>query len=340
MLATIAVLPEYAVDLYFAWQAGLDPTGPYVAYATANMTGANRLLVGLAWPLVALLFWSKQRRGIVLQKGLSLELLFMGIAALYVLTIPFTSNIAIWDSAVLISLFFLYIWLSTKAGREEPVLVGPPNSIGLLPKLLRRSFVTFLLLYAAVIILASAEPFAEGLLKFGAKLGVDEFIMVQWAAPLASEMPEILIAAIFTLRGLSPAAMTTLISAKVNQMTLLVGTLPIAFLLSMEQFHVTGLPLDARQMDEIWLTAAQSLFGVVLLLRLRITGMGGLVLFLLWITQLGFTAPVAREIYTGVYLALALSLLVVDRERIRELGRLIPNVIGLAQGNNQTGDKG
>ena len=108
----------------------------------------------------------------------------------------------------------------------------------------------------------------------------------------------------------------------------------------MEQFHVTGLPLDARQMDEIWLTAAQSLFGVVLLLRLRITGMGGLVLFLLWITQLGFTAPVAREIYTGVYLALALSLLVVDRERIRELGRLIPNVIGLAQGNNQTGDKG
>ena len=76
MLATIAVLPEYAVDLYFAWQAGLDPTGPYVAYATANMTGANRLLVGLAWPLVALLFWSKQRRGIVLQKGLSLEQLF------------------------------------------------------------------------------------------------------------------------------------------------------------------------------------------------------------------------------------------------------------------------
>src|SRR5262245_63792680 len=40
-LAVIAVLPEYAVDLYFAWQAAQDPT--YIGYATANMTGANRL---------------------------------------------------------------------------------------------------------------------------------------------------------------------------------------------------------------------------------------------------------------------------------------------------------
>jgi cation:H+ antiporter len=341
VLATIAVLPEYAVDLYFAWQAGADPTGPYVAYATANMTGANRLLVGLAWPLVALLFWSKQRQqGIVFQKGLSLELLFMGAAALYVFTIPFTSNIALWDSAVLISLFCLYIWLSTKTGREEPVLVGPPNTIGALSKPARRSVVAFLFLYAASIILASAKPFAEGLLQFGTNLGIDEFIMVQWAAPLASEMPEIIIAAIFTLRGMSPAAMTTLISAKVNQMTLLVGTLPIAYLLSMEQFQVTGLPLDIRQIDEIWLTAAQALFGVVLLLRFRITGIGGLVLFLLWVTQLGFIAPVARQVYTGIYLTLALLLLAVDRERVRELGHLIPNVIGLARGSNQTDDKG
>src|SRR6267142_2134741 len=43
-LALIAVLPEYAVDMYFAWQAGKDPT--YTQYATANMTGANRLLIG------------------------------------------------------------------------------------------------------------------------------------------------------------------------------------------------------------------------------------------------------------------------------------------------------
>src|SRR5499425_2698909 len=56
-LALIAVLPEYAVDMYFAWQAGQDPS--YTAYATANMTGANRLLIGLGWATVVIAFWLK-----------------------------------------------------------------------------------------------------------------------------------------------------------------------------------------------------------------------------------------------------------------------------------------
>ena len=53
-LALIAVLPEYAVDLLFAWKAGSDPS--YAAFATANMTGANRLLVGLGWTMVVAIF--------------------------------------------------------------------------------------------------------------------------------------------------------------------------------------------------------------------------------------------------------------------------------------------
>ena len=52
ILAVIAVLPEYAVDLYFAYKAGSDPS--YVPFAAANMTGSNRLLLGLGWSLVVL----------------------------------------------------------------------------------------------------------------------------------------------------------------------------------------------------------------------------------------------------------------------------------------------
>jgi len=48
ILAVIAVLPEYAVDLYFAWSAGHVPQNAH--YAAANMTGSNRLLLGLGWP--------------------------------------------------------------------------------------------------------------------------------------------------------------------------------------------------------------------------------------------------------------------------------------------------
>src|SRR3974390_3159060 len=43
LLALVAVLPEYAVDIYFAWMAGQHPH--YAPFATANMTGANRLLL-------------------------------------------------------------------------------------------------------------------------------------------------------------------------------------------------------------------------------------------------------------------------------------------------------
>src|SRR5262249_61955566 len=37
-LALVAVFPEYAVDVYFAWRAGKDPA--YTAYATAHITAS------------------------------------------------------------------------------------------------------------------------------------------------------------------------------------------------------------------------------------------------------------------------------------------------------------
>ena len=68
----MAVLPEYAVDFVFAWrggnavqangtcqQNGQDPC----SLALANMTGANRLLIGIGWALVVLLAWFRFRGG-------------------------------------------------------------------------------------------------------------------------------------------------------------------------------------------------------------------------------------------------------------------------------------
>src|SRR6516162_1588594 len=52
VLALVAVLPEYAVDLYYAYVSGHNPD--YTQYAAANMTGSNRLLMGLGWPVVVL----------------------------------------------------------------------------------------------------------------------------------------------------------------------------------------------------------------------------------------------------------------------------------------------
>ena len=60
VLAVVAVLPEYAIDVYLAWSAAYIPEN--VNLATANMTGANRLLIGIGWSLVVLLYWFKTRK--------------------------------------------------------------------------------------------------------------------------------------------------------------------------------------------------------------------------------------------------------------------------------------
>src|SRR5438552_9245648 len=53
VVALIAVMPEYAVSGYFAWAAPGRPE--YDAYVTANVTGANRMLVGFDWSRVVVL---------------------------------------------------------------------------------------------------------------------------------------------------------------------------------------------------------------------------------------------------------------------------------------------
>ena len=102
----------------------------------------------------------------------------------------------------------------------------------MLPKTQRRTTIVVLLLYAAAAIFASAEPFADGLVHSGVQLGIDEFLLVQWLAPLASEAPEFLFAGILAYRGRAGVAMGALLSSKVNQWTLLIGGLPIAYALS------------------------------------------------------------------------------------------------------------
>ena len=105
IVALVAVLPEYAVDIFLAWQAGGDPSSLYSSYATANMTGGNRLIVGLGWPLVVLLYWFKRKQNVSLANGVSSEMAFLIIGALYAVFIVVKGEISLWDTAVLLSGF-------------------------------------------------------------------------------------------------------------------------------------------------------------------------------------------------------------------------------------------
>jgi cation:H+ antiporter len=336
VLALIAVLPEYAVDFTFALKAGQNPE-KYAPLALANMTGGNRLLIGVGWSLVVLLAaWritriarSQRYEGpleteVRLARPHAIEITFLAIATIYSLTLPLKRTLALFDAVVLITLFVLYAVRISRAPAEEPHLVGPAKLIGDLPTARRRTVVIVLLLAAAGVILASAEPFAQSLVDTGEQFGIDTFLLVQWVAPLASEAPELLVAGLFAWRLNTNAGLGTLVSAKVNQWTLLVGTLPIVFALSAGAFH--GLPIDALQREELFLTAAQSAFAVAVLANRSINVREAFALLGLFLLQfvLGGVLPedlrVVERVGVGiVYLGLAFVMLVQQRRYVRPL---------------------
>src|SRR5205823_944725 len=150
----------------------------------------------------------------------------------------------------------------------------------------RRSIVAALFTYSALVILASAEPFADGLIESGKQLGIDEFLLVQWIAPLASESPEFLAAVYLVWRGNTSGGLTALISSLVNQWTLLIGSLAIVFAISTQSLH--ALPMDGRAREEVLLTAAQSFFALMLIADRRLSPMAAVTLFGLFLLQFAF----------------------------------------------------
>ena len=325
VLAIIAVLPEYAIDVYLAWSAANTPEN--VRLATANMTGANRLLIGIGWSLVVFLFWLRTRRNSTsLSDSHAPALLILALATAYSFTIIIKGYLHVADTAVLGALFGMYIWMNFRGKVEAPLLVGPSALIGALPPPQRRALVGVMVVYSATVIVLAAEPFVEGLKGTGGSLGLSEFLLIQWVAPLASEAPEILLAAIFVLRNRAEDGLGILVSSKVNQWTLLVATLPAAFNISAGSLE--GMPLDSRQVTELFITSAQSLFAVVILIDLRISIKEAGLLFLLFSGQLLFPLQVARLSFAALYLLLTLVLLLSDRERLASVPKLFSSALG------------
>ena len=115
-------------------------------------------------------------------------------------------------------------------------------------------------------------------------------------------------------------------SSKVNQWTLLVGSLPLVFAIAAGSF--TGLPIDSRQRGELLLTAAQSVFAVAVVSSLSVSVKEALALFSLFWAQflLGAFVPESAHgtelvVVSAVYILLGLWLLVRKRRDFRHLLR-------------------
>ena len=337
VLAIVAVLPEYAIDVYLAWTAAYVPEN--VNLATANMTGANRLLIGIGWSLVVLLFWFKTRKKTLsIGTGSSPALAILLLATIYAFTIVLRGQLHLADTFVLGALFCAYVWTNFKSEVVEVELVGPSALIGALPTAQRRTAVGVLFVIAAGTIVLMAEPFVESLKDTGHSLGLSEFLLIQWIAPLASEAPEMLLASIFVLKGRGQDGIGLLVSSKVNQWTLLVATLPAAYNISAGSLD--GLLMNNQQVIEVLLTAGQSLFAVVLILKMSISVRGAIALFVLFTAQLALQlfaelfaslaflgSNEARLAFAILYLVLSVGILALDRQRIGVLPGLFRSVL-------------
>jgi cation:H+ antiporter len=341
-LAFLAVLPEYGVDFVFTMRAGQQVAesgecGDSCALALANMTGANRVLVGIGWPVVVLVaaFVARRHPGrarsepsvpapghVKLDKPMSVEVVFLALATIYSLTLPLRHTLTLIDAAVLLAIFGGYAWRLSKMPVEEPNLSGTAKWVAARSKL----WLIGLFLAAAAIIVLTAEHFADAVVDSGERLSIDRFLLVQWAAPVASEAPELIVACLYAWRLRASHALGTLLSSKVNQWTLLVGTIPIVFAVSSASLH--GLPLDEHQRYELLLTAAQSLFAVSLLVNLRLSLWGSTALLSLFAVQ--FAASIVLDdsanrvvmvALSAIYLLTALALFAIQHREARTMTR-------------------
>jgi cation:H+ antiporter len=336
ILALIAVLPEYAVGFVFAWKGGnaveehgsscVAPgeTTNNCALVLANMTGANRLLIGIGWSMIVFIaYWQWRRRGerhdgVTMERSKAVELAYLSLACAYCLTLPLKRSVTLIDTVILVSIFIAYTLRISKAPQTHPDLIGPAAWVGAMSKRARRTSVLAMFAIAGVVILLVAEHFAEGLVETGTELGVSEFLLVQWVAPLASEAPELLVVALYAWRLKTSEALTAVVSSKINQWTLLVGTLPLVFAIASGSLH--GLPMETAQREEVLLTAAQTVFAVALLVNLSISLREAFALFGLFWAQfiLGAVVPPSAKgiellVLSGVYLVLGVWLLVRKR---------------------------
>lgn len=323
ILALIAVLPEYAVDLYYAFRSGFDVS--YEQFAAANMTGSNRLLLGFGWPLVVMVALIVARQVAVrantakptflqLPGTSRLDIGFLAILAVVAFAIPLMGMIPIWFGIALILVFVAYLWRASQShdgGEEE--FVGMAAHIANLPQRTRRITVAAMFVVAAAIILSSAEPFATALVDSGSSLGIDSYFLVQWLAPLASEAPEFIVAVLFALRGMGAAAIGTLIASKINQWSLLVGSLPVAHFFG---GGGTDLALDARQIEEFVLTASQTVMGVAIIVALRFHRTAAIGLAALFAVQFFVTDTTGRYILSAIQIGIAIVALAIHRKDI------------------------
>ncbi|MBI5711060.1 MAG: hypothetical protein HZC42_12285 [Candidatus Eisenbacteria bacterium] len=302
LLAWIQVLPEFAVEAVIAWHQN-------VPLMTANFTGALRLLTGVGWPMIWVVYaWTRRQRGarerwpaIRLEEEHAAEVVGLVPPLIYFIVIIANGTLDCRDAAVLLALYVGYlVVLNRIPPREkedvEDVAFVARRVVGL-PAWPRCLAILGLFLVAGVLLYLTATPFLESMQGLAITLGVSQFVFVQWVAPFLSEFPEKTSAFYWARsRGKAGMALMNMVSSNINQWTVLAAMIPIVYSLSFG--HVTAVPMQEHRV-ELLLTLLQSFLGMVILANFTLEAYEALGLFVLWFAQ--FLVPHWREEICWVY---------------------------------------
>lgn len=288
ILAWMQTLPEFAVEAVLAWRQ-------QTALLLANLTGALRLLTGLAWPMIYMTAAIVHRRRtgqrlreIRLKPHHSVEVIGLIFPLLYAVVIWSKASLHVYDACVLIGFYGAYLVLLTKLppqAREGAAdLETVPRAIVLAAPSVRVASIAACFAAGGVLIYFTAEPFLGSLVALAGAMGVPTFVVIQWFAPVISEFPELASTFYFARQQENASVgMMNIASSNINQWTLLVAMLPLVFSLSRGQ--LASIPLDAQQRSELLLTIAQSAVALTFLLNMAFEWWEAIAMFVMFAAQ-------------------------------------------------------
>jgi cation:H+ antiporter len=315
-VAFVAILPEFIVELHFAFIGRAD-------YVTANLTGASRLLLGVSVALPAAVALLPRRRpvtAVALDPAQRLDLAILAAAVLWSVRIVVRGQVGLLDALVLISLYGLYLLRAAGSDDAGPEPVGVAAALAELPRHERRRWVGGLMLFAGSAILLTAVPFGDAVLGTGALVGIDPYLLLQWIVPVATETPELVVAFVLLTHGRGAQSIAVLLAGAVSQYTLALGTLPLAYLAGAG----TGpLPLAGRERIELLLSIGVALYAVAALVTLRLSRGDAAIMLVLFAAQFLLPAVVTRLGLAIAFLALAVDVLLHERRSVPALVRAL-----------------
>ncbi len=306
MLAWMQTLPEFAVEGVLAWKQ-------QTALLLANLTGALRLLTGLAWPLIYLTASVVHRRRtgkplgkIKLDAHHSVEVIGLFFPLLYALFIWWKGSLHLFDAIPLVIMYALYLALLTKLPPEEQEgidqLDAIPRAIVKAPRRWRVAAIFGCFVVGGALIYLAAEPFLGSLIAVAAAVGLPSFLVIQWLAPIISEFPELLSTFYFARQPENAGvALMNIASSNINQWTLLVAMLPTVYSLSLGT--PAGFSFDAAQKTELLLTVGQSFVSMLFLLNMYFSWLEAIAMFILFAVQFVLPAFFGDDVRRYITLA-------------------------------------